>query len=135
MGRHGQAGRSQRNPRFSRAAFRAAVEREISRSFSHYSLRMLPDGQNFRPAEISVPTEMIERKIYFVRGHKVMLDSDLASLYQTPTKTLNLSVKRNATRFPTDFMFQLTKEEADFLRFQAETSKPGRGGRRNLPYA
>src|SRR3989442_14014672 len=95
---------------------------------------MPPDGQNFRPTEISVPTEMIERKIYFVRGHKVMLDSDLASLYQTPTKTLNLSVKRNATRFPTDFMFQLTKEEAEFLRFQTETSKPGRGGRRYLPY-
>ena len=83
----------------------------------------------------SVPIELVERKIYFIRGQKVMRDSDLASLYQVQTKVLNLAVKRNATRFPDDFMFQLTKEEADSLRFQIETPKPGRGGRRYLPYS
>ena len=62
-----------------------------------------------------------------------MLDSDLAELYLVPTKSLNLAVRRNAERFPGDFMFQLTKEEAAVLRFQIETSKPGRGGRRYPP--
>jgi phage regulator Rha-like protein len=80
-----------------------------------------------------VPVEVIEKRILLIRGHKVMLDSDLAKLYQVPTKSLNLAVKRNADRFPEDFMFRLTKEEAD-LRFQIETSKK-RGGRRYLPYA
>ncbi len=67
-----------------------------------------------------------------------MLDSDLADLYLVPTKSLNLAVRRNFSRFPPDFMFQLTKEEAEALRFQIETSKAatdGRGGRRYLPYA
>ena len=87
-----------------------------------------------RTAEQSlVPVEVIEKRILLIRGHKVMLDSDLANLYQVPTKSLNLAVKRNVDRFPEDFMFRLTKEEAD-LRFQIETSKK-RGGRRYLPYA
>ena len=81
-----------------------------------------------------VSSDLIERKIYLIRGHKVMIDSDLAALYQVPTKSLNLGVRRNQIRFPDDFMFQLTPEEA--LRFQFETSSPGRhGGRRYLPYA
>ncbi len=63
-----------------------------------------------------------------------MLDSDLAELYQVLTKNLNKAVQRNLDRFPTDFMFQLTKEEEDSLRFQIGTSKEGRGGRRYLPY-
>lgn len=63
-----------------------------------------------------------------------MLDKDLAALYETETKSLNLAVKRNNKRFPADFMFQLTKEEFDGLRFQIETSE-GRGGTRYLPYA
>jgi hypothetical protein len=62
-----------------------------------------------------------------------MLDFDLAEMYQVETKSLNLSVKRNTKRFPSDFMFHLTKEEWDSLRFQIETSK--RGGRRYMPYA
>ncbi len=78
---------------------------------------------------------MIERRIYLIRGHKVMLDSDLAALYQVPTKSLNLAVRRNAQRFPEDFMFQLTGKESESLRFQFETSKTGRGGRRYLPHA
>ena len=63
-----------------------------------------------------------------------MRDSDLARLYKVPTKVLNLAVKRNLKRFPEDFMFQLTLDEQDCLRFQNETSKGGRGGRRYLPY-
>lgn len=85
-------------------------------------------------SRLPVPVEVVESKIYFLRNQKVMSDSDLASLYQVPTKALNLAVKRNLNRFPADFMFRLTKREADSLRFQSETSKPGRGGRRYLPY-
>lgn len=79
--------------------------------------------------------EGIEEKIYLIRGQKVMLDSDLAEVYQVETKMLNRAVKRNLHRFPTDFMFQLTDEEAKSLRFQIGTSNKGRGGRRYLPYA
>lgn len=82
-----------------------------------------------------VSVELIERRIYLIRGEKVILDADLAELYQTSTKSLNLAVRRNSMRFPADFMFQLSKEETDCLRFQIETSKPGRGGRRYFPYA
>ncbi len=77
----------------------------------------------------------IERRIYLLRGLRVILDADLAEMYGVPTKSLNLAVKRNRDRFPDDFMFQLTVEEADGLRFQIETSKPVRGGRRYRPYA
>ena len=77
----------------------------------------------------------IERRIFLIRGQRVMLDADLAELYGVPTKSLNLAVKRNASRFPNDFTFQLSAAEADGLRFHFETSKPGRGGRRYLPYA
>ena len=63
-----------------------------------------------------------------------MLDSDLADLYQVLTKHLNKAVARNRDRFPEDFMFQLTTEEAESLRFQIGTSNEGRGGRRYLPY-
>ncbi len=75
----------------------------------------------------------IETKIHEIRGQKVMLDFDLAELYEIETKNLNLSVKRNSKRFPKDFMFQLTKEEWESLRLQIETSK-SRGGTRYLPY-
>ena len=64
-----------------------------------------------------------------------MIDSDLADLYQVLTKNLNLAVRRNLDRFPEDFMFQLTAEEAESLRLQIATSNEGRGGRRYLPYA
>lgn len=76
---------------------------------------------------------MIERRIYVVRGQKVMIDSDLASLYQVETKALNRAVKRNAARFPADFMLRLTREESENLRCQFGTSSWG--GRRYLPYA
>jgi len=76
-----------------------------------------------------IPVERIENKIFLIRGHKVMLDRDLAELYQVLTKNLNKAVKRNASRFPEDFMFQLTKEEYDSLRFQIGTIEPKAGGK------
>ena len=82
-----------------------------------------------------VPVEQVERLIHLARGEKVLLDADLAVLYGVETKVLNKAVKRNRSRFPEDFMFQLTAEEAAALRFQIGTSKIGRGGRRYLPYA
>ncbi len=78
--------------------------------------------------------EKIQNLIYEIRGHKVMLDSDLAKLYEIKTSNLNKAVKRNIARFPKDFMFQLTKEEFDNLIFQSGISKPNRGGRRFMPY-
>ena len=80
-----------------------------------------------------IPKE-IRNLIYNIRGKQVMLDSDLASLYQVETKNLNKAVKRNIERFPEKFCFQLTDEEADFLRFQIGTSNVRRDGRRYLPY-
>ena len=77
----------------------------------------------------------ISSKIYLIRGKRVMLDSDLAELYGVLTKNLNKTVQRNFARFPEDFMFQLTPDEVESLRFQFGTSKKGRGGRRYLPYA
>ena len=76
----------------------------------------------------------IERRIFSLRGHKVMLDSDLAEVYGVGTKALNQAVRRNPDRFPSDFLLRLTSEEADSLRSQIVTSKAGRGGRRYLPY-
>ncbi|MEW5949680.1 MAG: ORF6N domain-containing protein [Thermodesulfobacteriota bacterium] len=78
--------------------------------------------------------EMIERRIYLIRGHKVMLDRDLAELYEVPTRRLNEQVRRNIARFPSDFMFQLSSEETEKLRSQFATSSSGHGGRRYLPY-
>ena len=69
-----------------------------------------------------VPLDKIESKIYFIRGKKVMLDSDLAELYQVETKNLNKAMKRNLNRFPVDFMFQLNKLEAYNLKSQFVTS-------------
>jgi len=100
-----------------------------------------------------IPAEQIEAKILLIRGQKVMLDSDLASLYGVSTKRLNEQVKRNRHRFPVDFMFQLSVEETENLRSQFATtsafspavsvnltsqnatSSGGHGGRRYRPYA
>jgi hypothetical protein len=81
-----------------------------------------------------VPVELIERRIYLIRGHKVMLDSELAELYQVPTKVFNQAGSRNTSRFPKDFMFQLTADEDESLRSQIVTSNTGRGGRRYRAY-
>ncbi len=73
-----------------------------------------------------IPQEVVESKILFIRGRKVMLDKDLALLYEVETKMLNRATKRNIDRFPDDFMFQLTKEEyAELSRYQFGTLKRG----------
>jgi len=80
-----------------------------------------------------ISDEIVMSKIYFIRGQKVMLDSDLAELYQVETKVLKQAVKRNLDIFPNHFMFELTIQEFNFLRSQFVTSKVGRGGTRYLP--
>jgi hypothetical protein len=88
-----------------------------------------------KPAPL-ILAERIDRAIILVRGQKVLLDSDLAALYGVTTGNLNKAVKHNLARFPSDFMFQLSSEEARRLIFQSGISKPkGRGGRRFAPYA
>jgi uncharacterized protein YjcR len=82
-----------------------------------------------------IQVERIEKAILFIRKQKVMLDADLAELYGVETRVLVQAVKRNLERFPEDFMFQLNKEEADFLRSQVVTLKKGRGQHsKYLPY-
>ncbi len=80
-----------------------------------------------------MPDEVIISKIHLIRGQKVMLDEDLAELYQVETKRLNEQVKRNIDRFPKDFMFQLSQKEFDNLKSQIATSSWG--GRRKPPFA
>ena len=86
-----------------------------------------------------MPIEHITQSILVLRGHRVLLDTELAALYGVSTKRFNEQVRRNRERFPADFMFQLTDEELAILRSQIATSNasaaPGRGGRRYLPYA
>ena len=82
---------------------------------------------------IRLPDEVVISKIYLIREHKVMLDDDLAELYQVQTRRLNEQVKRNIDRFPQDFMFQLDEKEWENLKSQNATSSWG--GRRKLPYA
>ena len=80
-----------------------------------------------------IPDELVINKIYLIRGQKVMLDEDLAELYQVETKRLNEQVRRNIERFPDDFMFKLTHNEFENLKSQFATSSWG--GRRKLPLA
>lgn len=116
----------------------------------------MPHKKNLTTTSLSVSVQLIERRIYLIRGQKVMIDADLAELYGVTTKQLNQQVTRNRKRFPEDFMFRLTKEEAEalrsqivtsnaenskfgpkraILRSQIVTSNVGRGGRRYFPYA
>ena len=81
-----------------------------------------------------VPIERIEKRIFVLRGQKVMLDADLARIYGVTTARLNQQVKRNRGRFPAEFMFQLTKKEFGNLMLQFATSSSGYGGRRKRPY-
>src|SRR5919106_2949324 len=81
-----------------------------------------------------IPLPAIQKRILVVRERHVMLDEDLAELYGVETRRLVEQVKRNIERFPADFMFQLSKEEAAALRSQTATSGTGRGGRRYAPY-
>jgi len=93
----------------------------------------MPTKQPIKKFEALVPVEIIQNKIYLIRGLKVMLDQDLAELYAVSTKRFNEQIKRNIKRFPADFMFQLNEEELSNLRSQIATSSWG--GRRYLPYA
>jgi hypothetical protein len=105
----------------------------------------MPHKKKLTSTSLTVSVQLIERRIYLIRGQKVLIDFDLAELYGVPTKRLNERVSRNQKRFPEDFMFRLTKDEAESLRSQFVISKPdlrsqfatsnaGRGGRRYLPY-
>lgn len=85
-------------------------------------------------SKAALPAEVIEQKIYLIRGHKVLLDADLAELYGVTTGNLNLAVRRNPKRFPQDFMFQLSRQETQSLLLQNARAN-GRGGRRTPPYA
>jgi hypothetical protein len=84
-------------------------------------------------SQLPVPIELIERRIFLIRSQKVMIDADLADLYQVTTGNLNLAVRRNLDRFPEDFMFQLAEKEFENLRLHFATSSWG--GRRYMPYA
>lgn len=87
------------------------------------------------PKDDSFSQEGIESMVRLIRGQKVIFDADLARIYGVPPKRLNEQVKRNAGRFPADFMFQLTAKEFVVLRSQIATSSSGHGGRRHLPHA
>ena len=89
-------------------------------------------GSNFN--QPPVPVEYIERRIFLIRGQKVMVDADLAKLYQVSTRRLNEQVRRNLSRFPGDFAFILTAQEFTSLKSHFTTSSSGWGGRRKLPY-
>jgi len=80
-----------------------------------------------------IPAERIAASIYLIRGQKVMIDSDLATLYNVTTGNLNLAVRRNLKRFPSDFMFQLSQEE--FANLKLQIARSSWGGRRHPPYA
>jgi hypothetical protein len=88
--------------------------------------------ENAKPMHVEAD---IANAIVLLRGQRVLLDADLAALYEVPTKRFNEQVKRNLERFPADFMFQLTEQEFAALRSQIATSNTGRGGRRYLPFA
>ena len=95
----------------------------------------VPHTKKLTTNSLTVSIQLVERRIYLIRGQKVMIDEDLAELYGVPTKRLNEQVRRNRKRFPPDFMFRLTKVESKNLRSQFATSSLGHGGRRSLPYA
>ena len=100
----------------------------------------MPENTNVDiPVIVDSTEEKLENLIHYVRGQQVMIDSDLAMLYNVETKRLNESVKRNIKRFPESFCFQLTEDEYADLRSQIATSNteniPSKGGRRYLPYA
>ena len=95
----------------------------------------MPHKKKLTISDHTLSVQLIERRIYLIRGQKVMIDADLAELYQVPTHRLNEQVKRNRKRFPKDFMFALTKEEAENLRSQFAISRSTHGGRRSSPYA
>jgi ORF6N domain len=87
------------------------------------------------PRRSALARNPVERRIFLVRGQRILLDSDLAALYSVEVRVLNQAVKRNEKRFPEDFVFQLTTKDYQVLKSQFVISNIGRGGRRSLPYA
>src|SRR5665213_1345667 len=106
----------------------------VTQSRTHPTLASEPIVAKLAPSSSPISLQSIERRILLIRGLKVMLDSDLADLYQVPTKRLNESVRRNISRFPDDFAFELSPDEVVSLRSQFATSNAGRGGSRYAPY-
>ena len=104
-----------------RTAKTSSDELELKKYICNLKLNLMAKSTT----SISITEEKILNKIYYFRGYKVMLDQDLSELYQVPTKRLNEQVKRNAGRFPADFMFHLTEEEFEDLRSQIATSSWG----------
>jgi hypothetical protein len=96
---------------------------------------MLDSMKRIARGRLAVPLSRIDRCVVRLRGVNAMLDAELARLYQVDVKVLNQAVKRHRNRFPPDFMFRLSVQEAKSLRSQTVTSKAGRGGRRYAPYA
>jgi hypothetical protein len=92
-------------------------------------------SKSMQPAKNTAIARPLESLIRVIRGRKVVLDTDLAGLYQVETRTLNQAVRRNMARFPEDFMLHLSFEETESLRSQIVISNVGRGGRRYLPFA
>jgi hypothetical protein len=90
------------------------------------SLRIVPTRKTLKKSSVPVSVQLIERRIYLIRGYKVMLDVDLRHLYDVATYRLNEAVKRNRRRFPSDFMFRLSKRAAESLTSQFAISKKGR---------
>ena len=105
--------------------------RVTPRSPAHATVRI--DGR--MTTESAAPAFAIQTRILVLRGQRVLLDRDLASLYGVPTKRLNEQVRRNSGRFPADFCFQLSPGEVANLRTQSATSSQGHGGKRHLPFA
>jgi hypothetical protein len=102
----------------------------------HISCQKKLDAKPSKRDQLSIAAELIERRIFLIRGQKIMLDSDLAELYQVPTKAFNQAVKRNFGRFPSDFMFRLFAEETELLdRSQFVTGSQKHRDPRYLPYA
>jgi len=119
------------------------IKREVAicdlkdgKSFYNYLMQYMHTEvmKTIKDKQEIISSEIIERRIFIIRGRKVMLDGHLAELYQVETSHLNRAVRRNNDRFPEDFRFQLNKEEFDFLRCQFGISKNGSGGRRYSPY-
>lgn len=113
------------------ARFDSASDNRFRRVYQDADMAELPvEADNSQMAVAPA----IDKRIFVVRGRQVMLDRDLADLYGVETKRLVQQVTRNLKRFPDDFMFRLTKAEAESLRSQIATSNEGRGGRRYTPY-
>ena len=85
------------------------------------------DTPNTLASTAIIPLEVIAQRIFLIRGQKVLIDAHIAEIYRVPTKVLNQAVRRNLSRFPEDFMFQLTGEESASLRSQTVTLEKGRG--------